>query len=1536
MKKICILLSCIFVLHSSIVVCGMESEGLLRNSGFEEGFGTNIPGWIYNSGALKGECSIEIVEGEDAPEGKQYLKLTDNDTAGSCQIWSNTIPIEAGQKIEVTLYAKITTLGCSIRFLNTEDPYTMSSSELIQSVSLRMTAAQSGTWGEVSAVAEAPEGSRGVVFMMATSGGLADSGGCVDSIVMKMKDASSGTLDVPEKEYSSKASKTRSTYYTEEKRQIAQENISQYSWAAAECDNIKVQADKYVELGYEYLWNMIPSQAIPRSTHVLSTANANGSSSGYNANCPNCGAEMICSANVLGNPWKLTCRACSAQFPTNDFKAYYEGGLDETGRFHPETAKAHNDALIAKGETGNLVNLSGIHAEDSDWGVDDGYGWNDPQSNLSYKFIANYTHAFLWPQIRQALTSLSLAYVYTGEEKYAFSGIVLLDRLADIYPTLNASAHKAIDEYSLGAGHLGKEVYCTAAPEYAYSYSLAYDAFFPAYQSERIEEVIHFLQEKAKQYKLSKLKTNSTGLKINVEDNILKEIIKGIEERLLASNMGRHHAALTAAAVVLDDDVLTPQWLEYKYPGNGGALQSLLVNSVDRDGMGNEAAPIYNTAWVSYFLDSAELLDGYDKAGESDLFKNIKFRKLLSSLIPLIIQESYYPSIGDSGTNGQNYGVGAILNKDVLMTAFLRYEDPIFAQAIYLVNKNSVKNLRGDIFTKEPENVAERIQEAVNREGELELNSDNLAGYGFAILRDGRNLSEASVLGSGVISGAELPIVNYSDGVTYKTEQGGYSVLYARLWQQGDFIECTFSNDFDNPQMLFMNTLMHQSYAVCDVYIDGALAATHSAYDEGGSAAPGDKTALGLISPGMHTIKFVNKDKGIYFPLYNLYLVGEDENSDFSLEAGAENGLRDFWMYYGRTNGHGQPMALHLNVDAYGLDLANDMGRPVLKNQNAVRAEWVNNTLAHNTVMVDQAYQETFWVGTPMNFDDSGLVKLMDVDASEVYPQTETYRRTVMMVQIDEKSSYGIDFFRVFGGDEHIYSFHGNAAKSVDTQGLELKKQRGTYRDTNGIFGVRPASEDQTLAGYKGPGFHWLENVESEKSPRTGFSVDWSMIENPDVHIKLTMLNDDLTDVSLADGERHFPAKDNIDRQKYLLAMREGSNLRSNFTSVIEPYQKDTKISAVRQTDVIFATGEKADSSVVKAVQVTLQDGRTDYIVSSVDRDTEYLIDPNGAKIPFRGLAGVFSYRGGSEISRYLNGGEEQYITGKVTDFTRELSPENSITIQTKQEIKAEELAGRYIYIQNTSGRNGAYRILSAVRKGGNIVLDIGDVTTVNQYKNNNNPSAGLRYNIDVGDEWYLPLSHWEYDANEFGIKQDEKYAACCFKDTIGHWAEKAVQAMADKGIMLGKENNLFEPEEGLSRAELAAVTARFMKLAASDIAFEDVSPGTWYYNAVSAAAGAGIMTGDSGQFYPERAVTREEMIQVLMKIYVQSGKPAPDGISLDAFEDSGQISGWAKKAVEQAAALGLIRGENSRIMPNGRLTRAQASIMLERLMDLL
>lgn len=102
-------------------------------------------------------------------------------------------------------------------------------------------------------------------------------------------------------------------------------------------------------------------------------------------------------------------------------------------------------------------------------------------------------------------------------------------------------------------------------------------------------------------------------------------------------------------------------------------------------------------------------------------------------------------------------------------------------------------------------------------------------------------------------------------------------------------------------------------------------------------------------------------------------------------------------------------------------------------------------------------------------------------------------------------------------------------------------------------------------------------------------------------------------------------------------------------------------------------------------------------------------------------------------------------------------------------------------------------------------------------------------------------------------------YPSKSFSDMTGHKNEQAVRALAERGIVNGKSDSLFDPEGKVTRAELAAMIVRSLGLSSHDSnAFSDVSPSDWFYLSVGTARHYGIINGISPTvFAPNASVTR-------------------------------------------------------------------------------
>ena len=501
------------------------------------------------------------------------------------------------------------------------------------------------------------------------------------------------------------------------------------------------EAEPYRNLTYDFLWEIIPTQNVPRAAFVTYPGTIG---------CLHCEKEIHkhgrfpYQVDFYHHPWKITCPNCGYSFPTNDFASYYRGGLDEKGFFDPKLAKQHNDALIAKGERGNLVNV--LYPEKGEtWGVDEGTGYL-AENGYKYVFAAYYAHQ-VWCHneggdfLQNALRKLINAYYASEDVVYVQKAIVLLDRVADIYPSLDMEAWPKKDGYANSNGgscDKGKAVGRIWETGVATSLLRAILTFCPLLKAGKLSDAVAFLQQKNAQ------KRSADAVYDNIMNGIVAEIYPGVCSANIYGNSGMHQTSLALAAVAWDRLPETKEWLDYLFRSGtvsdieltGGNLQSLLFDRIDRDGYGDEASPGYNSIWLNGYQNIADALDGYELDGmeDRDLYNHPKYRKMLTTMYPLIVSDIYTSNIGDAGATGNPHIVAKL---QTLIKSFLRYEDPIFAQAAYYICKNDIGGMDLTGFSESPDVIREKIEAVIAQYGLYQPGCTLLTGYGFAALRDG-------------------------------------------------------------------------------------------------------------------------------------------------------------------------------------------------------------------------------------------------------------------------------------------------------------------------------------------------------------------------------------------------------------------------------------------------------------------------------------------------------------------------------------------------------------------------------------------------------------------------------------------------------------------------------------------------------------------------------------------------------------------------------------------------------------------------------
>ncbi|MBQ2942543.1 MAG: S-layer homology domain-containing protein [Clostridia bacterium] len=184
--------------------------------------------------------------------------------------------------------------------------------------------------------------------------------------------------------------------------------------------------------------------------------------------------------------------------------------------------------------------------------------------------------------------------------------------------------------------------------------------------------------------------------------------------------------------------------------------------------------------------------------------------------------------------------------------------------------------------------------------------------------------------------------------------------------------------------------------------------------------------------------------------------------------------------------------------------------------------------------------------------------------------------------------------------------------------------------------------------------------------------------------------------------------------------------------------------------------------------------------------------------------------------------------------------------------------------------------------------------------------------------------------------KKPEKEKREFSKDTFSDVSEEspyfeAIKFVYENSLMNGSDKG-FEPEGKITRAMLVTVLYRFSnEKAVMKYSFDDVSPSAWYAESVSWATEKGIVNGvGNGRFNPEEFITREQMATVIFRYLKNEGYIFETSDEIDSYTDFGEISSWAKEAFSYAVNKGIVKTtENNELLPKEAASRAEAAYII-------
>ncbi len=168
-------------------------------------------------------------------------------------------------------------------------------------------------------------------------------------------------------------------------------------------------------------------------------------------------------------------------------------------------------------------------------------------------------------------------------------------------------------------------------------------------------------------------------------------------------------------------------------------------------------------------------------------------------------------------------------------------------------------------------------------------------------------------------------------------------------------------------------------------------------------------------------------------------------------------------------------------------------------------------------------------------------------------------------------------------------------------------------------------------------------------------------------------------------------------------------------------------------------------------------------------------------------------------------------------------------------------------------------------------------------------------------------------------------------------WAVNEINHLFEKGIINGKAPGEYKPYDNVTRAEITKMISVAFGVydENADSDFSDAK-NHWAYKYISSAANKGYILGLNGtEFGVDRPITRQDTALILYRIIQYSAKSQKIIDITKSFNDSGEISDYARNSVLMLAEYGILNGfEDGSFKPKETLNRAQAAVVIYKMLE--
>ena len=254
-----------------------------------------------------------------------------------------------------------------------------------------------------------------------------------------------------------------------------------------------------------------------------------------------------------------------------------------------------------------------------------------------------------------------------------------------------------------------------------------------------------------------------------------------------------------------------------------------------------------------------------------------------------------------------------------------------------------------------------------------------------------------------------------------------------------------------------------------------------------------------------------------------------------------------------------------------------------------------------------------------------------------------------------------------------------------------------------------------------------------------------------------------------------------------------------------------------------------------------------------------------------------------------------------------------------------------YIGIKNVSSISD--ELIRKIRKESNVVTvaDIGKY--INSYKPGENGKSYTGGGSGGSSRVPSPSSRVDTTIATDKNSKAEDNKKDIFSDIDNYeWARESIEELYKTGVVNGKGNNEFRPQDNVTREEFVKMILGAAKI---DLDFKDNTPPSdvketdWFYKYIMCAYEAGIINGISeNEFGTGLYITRQDIAKIMYETIKLCGYEITE--QGNDFFDENAIADYSKEAVNKLRLAGIINGyENNEFRPNDFANRAEAAKMI-------